>query len=47
VARRPQRAARARDEHAERSEELARQRRELPWVRVEKDYMFEDEYPDG
>jgi len=24
-----------------RGDELARQRRELPWVRVEKDYSFE------
>jgi Bacterial protein of unknown function (DUF899) len=29
------------DEHAERSEELARQRRELPWVPVEKEYSFD------
>jgi predicted dithiol-disulfide oxidoreductase (DUF899 family) len=31
------------NEHAERSEELARQRRELPWVPVEKEYSFETE----
>jgi predicted dithiol-disulfide oxidoreductase (DUF899 family) len=29
------------NEHAERSEELARLRRELPWVPVEKEYEFE------
>ena len=28
-------------EHTRRGDELARQRRELPWVRVEKDYRFE------
>jgi len=28
-------------EHTRRSDELARQRRELPWVRVEKEYGFE------
>ena len=28
------------NEHAERSEELARERRELPWVPVEKEYTF-------
>ena len=28
------------NEHAERSEELARQRQELPWVLVEKEYTF-------
>ena len=31
----------AEDEHAERSEELAKQRRELPWVPVEKEYFFD------
>jgi predicted dithiol-disulfide oxidoreductase (DUF899 family) len=31
------------NEHAERSEELARQRQELPWVPVEKEYTFETE----
>jgi predicted dithiol-disulfide oxidoreductase (DUF899 family) len=31
------------NEHAERSEELARQRQELPWVPVEKEYTFEAE----
>jgi predicted dithiol-disulfide oxidoreductase (DUF899 family) len=31
----------AENEHAERSEELAKQRRELPWVRVEKEYTFD------
>jgi predicted dithiol-disulfide oxidoreductase (DUF899 family) len=29
------------NEHAERSEELAKQRQELPWVPVEKEYVFE------
>jgi predicted dithiol-disulfide oxidoreductase (DUF899 family) len=29
------------NEHAQRSEELARQRQELPWVPVEKEYSFE------
>jgi predicted dithiol-disulfide oxidoreductase (DUF899 family) len=29
------------DEHARRSEELAQQRQELPWVPVEKEYTFE------
>jgi hypothetical protein len=28
-------------EHAERSEELAKRRRELPWVPVEKEYTFD------
>jgi predicted dithiol-disulfide oxidoreductase (DUF899 family) len=31
----------AENEHAERSEALAKQRRELPWVPVEKEYSFE------
>jgi len=31
------------NEHAERSEELARQRQELPWVPVEKEYTFATE----
>src|SRR3954467_9718659 len=31
----------AEKEHTRRSDELARQRRELPWVRVDKDYRFE------
>jgi predicted dithiol-disulfide oxidoreductase (DUF899 family) len=31
------------NEHAQRSEELAEQRRNLPWVPVEKDYSFETE----
>jgi predicted dithiol-disulfide oxidoreductase (DUF899 family) len=30
-----------------RSDELARQRRELPWVRVEKDYRFATEDGDA
>jgi predicted dithiol-disulfide oxidoreductase (DUF899 family) len=30
-------------EHTRLGDELARQRRELPWVRVEKDYKFETE----
>ena len=29
------------NEHSQRSEELARQRQELPWVPVEKEYSFE------
>ena len=28
-------------EHTRRGDELARQRRELPWVRVEKEYRFD------
>ena len=28
-------------EHTRRGDELARQRRELPWVRIEKDYVFD------
>jgi predicted dithiol-disulfide oxidoreductase (DUF899 family) len=31
----------AEKEHTRRGDELARQRQELPWVRVEKDYNFE------
>jgi predicted dithiol-disulfide oxidoreductase (DUF899 family) len=31
------------NEHAQRSEELARERRELPWVPVEKEYTFATE----
>jgi predicted dithiol-disulfide oxidoreductase (DUF899 family) len=31
----------AENEHAERSEELAKRRRELPWVAVEKEYTFD------
>jgi predicted dithiol-disulfide oxidoreductase (DUF899 family) len=31
------------NEHAERSEALARERQELPWVPVEKEYTFESE----
>jgi predicted dithiol-disulfide oxidoreductase (DUF899 family) len=30
-------------EHTRRGDELARQRRELPWVRVEKEYTFDTE----
>jgi predicted dithiol-disulfide oxidoreductase (DUF899 family) len=30
----------AEKEHTRRSDELARQRRELPWVRIDKDYRF-------
>src|ERR671918_1533732 len=30
-------------EHTRMGDELARQRRELPWVRVEKEYSFETE----
>jgi predicted dithiol-disulfide oxidoreductase (DUF899 family) len=33
----------AESEHAQRSEALAEQRRELPWVPVEKEYSFETE----
>ncbi|MGH2954420.1 MAG: DUF899 domain-containing protein [Solirubrobacterales bacterium] len=33
----------AENEHAERSEELAKQRQELPWVEVEKEYTFDTE----
>jgi predicted dithiol-disulfide oxidoreductase (DUF899 family) len=33
----------AEKEHTRRGDELARQRRELPWVRVEKEYSFETE----
>jgi len=33
----------AEKEHTRRSDELAKQRQELPWVRVEKDYQFETE----
>ena len=28
-------------EHTRRSDELARRRQELPWVRIEKEYRFE------
>ncbi len=31
----------AEKEHTRRNDELARQRRELPWVRIEKDYVFD------
>jgi predicted dithiol-disulfide oxidoreductase (DUF899 family) len=31
----------AEKEHTRRGDELARQRRQLPWVRVEKDYVFD------
>jgi predicted dithiol-disulfide oxidoreductase (DUF899 family) len=31
----------AEKEHTRRSDELARQRKELPWVRIDKDYRFE------
>jgi len=31
----------AEKEHTRRSDELARQRRELPWVRIAKDYVFD------
>src|SRR6476660_7086300 len=31
----------AEKEHTRRSDELARQRQELPWVRIDKDYRFE------
>ena len=32
---------RAEKEHTRRGDELARQRQELPWVRIDKDYRFE------
>jgi predicted dithiol-disulfide oxidoreductase (DUF899 family) len=35
--------AKLENEHNERSEELARQRQELPWVPVEQEYTFETE----
>src|SRR5215510_7221929 len=31
----------AEKEHTRRGDELARRRRELPWVRIDKDYRFE------
>ena len=31
----------AEKEHTRRSDELARQRRQLPWIRIDKDYTFE------
>src|SRR5262252_7031039 len=31
----------AEKEHTRRGDELARQRQELPWVRIDKDYRFE------
>jgi predicted dithiol-disulfide oxidoreductase (DUF899 family) len=31
-------------EHMRRGDELARQRRELPWVRIDKEYAFETEH---
>lgn len=34
----------AEKEHSRRGDELARQRRELPWVRVEQDYVFATEH---
>jgi predicted dithiol-disulfide oxidoreductase (DUF899 family) len=33
------------NKHAQRSEELARKRQELPWVPVEKEYSFETDGP--
>ena len=33
----------AEKEHTRRGDELARQRRELPWVRIDKEYRFETE----
>jgi predicted dithiol-disulfide oxidoreductase (DUF899 family) len=33
----------AEKEHTRRGDELARQRQELPWVRIDKDYSFETE----
>src|ERR1700687_321080 len=33
----------AEKEHTRRGDELARQRRELPWVRIKKEYRFEAE----
>ena len=37
------RLAKLEAEHAERDEEIKRKRRELPWVRVEKEYEFDTE----
>lgn len=37
------RLAKLEAEHAERNEEITRQRRELPWVPVEKEYTFDTE----
>ena len=34
---------RAEKELTQLSDQLARQRRELPWVRIEKDYLFDTE----
>jgi predicted dithiol-disulfide oxidoreductase (DUF899 family) len=31
----------AEKEHTRRGDELARQRQELPWVRIDKDYRFD------
>ena len=44
VAGRARRAAREEKELTHRSDELARKRRELPWVPVEQDYRFETEH---
>jgi predicted dithiol-disulfide oxidoreductase (DUF899 family) len=35
--------AKLENEHNERSEELMRERQELPWVAIEKEYTFETE----
>jgi predicted dithiol-disulfide oxidoreductase (DUF899 family) len=37
----------AEKEHTRRGDELARQRQELPWVRIDKDYTFETEEGDA
>jgi predicted dithiol-disulfide oxidoreductase (DUF899 family) len=34
----------AEKEHTRRSDELARQRQRLPWVRIDKDYRFAFQY---
>src|SRR5436853_4713251 len=37
----------AEKEHTRRSDELARRRQELPWVRIEKEYRFETDEGNG
>jgi predicted dithiol-disulfide oxidoreductase (DUF899 family) len=37
----------AEKEHTRRGDELARQRQELPWVRIDKDYRFETDQGDA
>ena len=41
MGRRPRAAARREKEHTRLGDEIARERRELPWVLVEKDYRFD------